>query len=107
MKMEPLHAGPPSSIDDSPPAGSPPLHRYTPPAARVQSRHRPVSWLAGLRRFPPSRLAAMAFREPTIAPGLYPGVAAHSCGGSSLAAGMTRQSGFPVSALAGHRRLDP
>src|SRR6478735_8789615 len=41
--------------NDSPPAGSPPPHRYTPPEARVQSRRRPVSWLAGLSLASPSR----------------------------------------------------
>src|SRR6185312_5895672 len=51
-------------LNDSSPAGSPPPHRYTPPEARVQSRRRPVSWLADHRWFPPSRLAAMALWEP-------------------------------------------
>ena len=78
IESEPAHAGPPSTKVDSPPAGSPPPHRYTPPEARAQSRRRPVSWLAGRCLVPPSRLATMA-RGTRLA--------AHSCGGSSLALG--------------------
>ncbi len=41
--------------DDSRLRVSLPLPRFTPPVARAQSRRRPVSWLAGHRRAPPSR----------------------------------------------------